>query len=75
MTTDTAAPHAAVHRGRNSVFGRVIGLVRRIIGVPDYEVYRRHMAACHPGQALLTEREFEEERMVAKYSKPGQRCC
>lgn len=65
-------PHATLPDGW---FARVVALVRRIIGVPDYETYRRHMAACHPGQALLSEAEFAEERLAAKYSKPGQRCC
>ncbi len=54
---------------------RTGALVRRIIGVPDYDTYVRHMAVCHPGEAPLSERDFAEERMTAKYSKPGQRCC
>jgi uncharacterized short protein YbdD (DUF466 family) len=58
-----------------SIAARATALVRRIIGVPDYDLYRRHMAACHPGQPMLTEHEFAEERLTAKYSKPGQRCC
>ena len=62
----------AVPAGR---LGRITALVRRIIGAPDYDTYVRHVAACHPGQPPLTEREFEEERLTAKYSKPGQRCC
>ena len=52
-----------------------LALVRRIIGVPDYHAYRTHMAACHPGEPLLSEDEFAEERLKAKYSRPGQRCC
>lgn len=60
---------------RESLRFRAIELVRKIIGVPDYERYRQHMAACHPGQPMLSEREFAEDRLTAKYSKPGQRCC
>ena len=58
-----------------SLFARATALVRRIIGVPDYDIYRTHMAACHPGKPMLDEREFAEERLTSKYSKPGQRCC
>jgi uncharacterized short protein YbdD (DUF466 family) len=52
-----------------------VALVRKIIGVPDYETYKQHMAATHPDCAIMTEREFAEDRLVNKYSKPGQRCC
>jgi uncharacterized short protein YbdD (DUF466 family) len=54
---------------------RVLRTVRRIIGVPDYERYVRHMAECHPEQRVMSEREFVEERLRDKYSRPGQRCC
>jgi uncharacterized short protein YbdD (DUF466 family) len=52
-----------------------VALVRKIIGVPDYETYKLHMSRCHPDGKLMTEAEFAEERLVNKYSKPGQRCC
>ena len=50
-------------------------LLRRIIGAPDYAAYRRHLAACHPDATPLTEPEFLEERLQARYSTPGNRCC
>jgi uncharacterized short protein YbdD (DUF466 family) len=52
-----------------------VALVCKIIGVPDYDTYKQHMARCHPDQAPMTEAEFAEERLTTKYSKPGQRCC
>ena len=52
-----------------------VALVRKVIGVPDYETYRQHMQRCHPEQEPMTESEFAEDRLVNKYSKPGQRCC
>jgi uncharacterized short protein YbdD (DUF466 family) len=68
--------HGTPHAGAPpTFFGRVSALVRRIIGVPDYATYRQHMATCHPGEPVLTEDEFAEDRLVARYSKPGQRCC
>lgn len=71
----TAARTSEHHQGARARLTHALALVRRIIGVPDYDTYVRHMAACHPGQAPLSARDFDEERMTAKYSKPGQRCC
>lgn len=68
--------HETPHAGAaQSLFARAQALVRRIIGAPDYAAYREHMTAHHPGDAILSEREFAEERLAAKYSRPGQRCC
>jgi uncharacterized short protein YbdD (DUF466 family) len=47
----------------------------RAIGVPDYAAYVAHVRACHPGREPLPEREFLEERLTARYEKPGSRCC
>ena len=52
-----------------------IQLVRTIIGVPDYERYRRHMRARHPDCTLLSKAEFAHVRLEARYSRPGSRCC
>ena len=54
---------------------RVIGLVHRIIGAPDYETYVAHAARCHPGRPLLSKNDFVNERLTDKYSRPGTRCC
>lgn len=71
--------HVAAGVANDEVAGgpvaRCLALVRRIIGVPDYAGYVRHMAAHHPGEPVLTEDQFAEERLTAKYSRPGQRCC
>jgi uncharacterized short protein YbdD (DUF466 family) len=61
--------------GADGPVARCLALVRRIIGVPDYAAYVRHMAGHHPGEPVLTEDQFAEERLTAKYSRPGQRCC
>lgn len=71
----TAARTNEHHHGVRARLTHALALVRRIIGVPDYAIYCQHMAVSHPGQPLLSERAFDEERMTAKYSKPGQRCC
>ena len=54
---------------------RFLAIVRRIIGAPDHALYLRHMREHHPGCATLSAREFERERLAARYSRPGSRCC
>jgi uncharacterized short protein YbdD (DUF466 family) len=58
-----------------AAIAEVLAVVRRVIGAPDYAAYLRHMHERHPGMAPLTEAEFVEERMTARYSRPGSRCC
>ena len=70
MTTHAAIPPQATTR-----FARALAILRRIIGVPDYDTYKQHMTAHHPGEPLLSADEFAEDRLKSKYSKPGQRCC
>ena len=54
---------------------QVAHVVRRIIGVPDYERYVLHVRECHAGQAPMSREEFEKLRLEDKYNRPGQRCC
>lgn len=54
---------------------RVGAVIRRIIGVPDYDAYVAHVRERHPGVEPMTEREFQRERLSARYSQPGNRCC
>ena len=48
---------------------------RQIFGIPDYERYLAHMAAQHPGEPLLSRREFFIRSIDRKYGKSGPRCC
>jgi uncharacterized short protein YbdD (DUF466 family) len=48
---------------------------RRVLGVPDYEAYVRHLALVHPGITPLAREQFEHERLDARYSRPGAKCC
>jgi uncharacterized short protein YbdD (DUF466 family) len=57
---------------RLAEFGRVI---RQIIGVPDYERYVAHLRAAHPGCEPVGREAFMAERLEARYSRPGSRCC
>jgi uncharacterized short protein YbdD (DUF466 family) len=53
---------------------KAAAIVRRILGVPDYERYLAHVRLAHPDQIPMTEREFFRERLEGR-AKPGSRCC
>jgi uncharacterized short protein YbdD (DUF466 family) len=65
----------AVTLARGSLLERVNAIVRRIIGAPDYSAYLRHVSMHHPSCKPLTETEFLDEQLTARYSTPGSRCC
>ena len=50
-------------------------VVRRIVGVPDYDRYVAHVRECHPGTSPMSRSEFVRQRLEDRYSRPGQRCC
>ena len=50
-------------------------VVRRIIGVPDYDMYLAHAQRCHPGAVPLSRDAFAAEALVLRYERPGSRCC
>jgi uncharacterized short protein YbdD (DUF466 family) len=60
---------------RAPLLERVNAVIRRIIGAPDYSAYLRHQTAHHPECTPLTEPEFLDEQLTARYSTPGSRCC
>lgn len=49
--------------------------VVRVLGIPDYDAYVAHFAAAHPGTKPLERDQFIRERLEARYSKVGTRCC
>lgn len=54
---------------------RAACVVRRVIGVPDYDRYVAHVRANHPGSEPMSREEFVRQRLVDKYTRPGNRCC
>ena len=50
-------------------------VIRRVIGVPDYDRYVAHIRAHHPNAPVLSRDEFMRQRQADRYSKPGARCC
>jgi uncharacterized short protein YbdD (DUF466 family) len=54
---------------------RAACVVRRVIGVPDYDRYVSHMHTHHPEARPMGRDEFIRERQADRYSRPGTRCC
>ncbi|MFC0400108.1 YbdD/YjiX family protein [Paraburkholderia rhizosphaerae] len=61
---------------RLSEFARTMrSACMQMFGIPDYERYVEHMALRHPGDPLLSRREFFIWSIDRKYSRNGPRCC
>ncbi|GAA1033946.1 YbdD/YjiX family protein [Virgisporangium ochraceum] len=52
------------------VLARAWWYVRAVMGETAYDTYLEHRGRTHPGEPVLTRREFEERR-----TKPNVRCC
>lgn len=52
---------------------RAVCVLRAMIGAPDYEAYVAHCRA--HGAAPQDRATFERDRLTARYSRPGSRCC
>lgn len=64
-----------VLRSWEATVHRVVAMVHRIIGAPDYESYLAHMHRKYPGCTPLDARAFEKQRLIDRYKQPGSRCC
>jgi uncharacterized short protein YbdD (DUF466 family) len=60
---------------RTGRFARLLNALRRIAGMPDYAGYVAHMAGRHPGCPVLSEREFYDQYVNARYGNGASRCC
>ena len=58
-----------------SAFAGIGRALRLVLGAPDYERYVAHVRDAHPGCVPLTRVQFERERLDARYTRPGSRCC
>lgn len=50
-------------------------VVRRIIGVPDYDAYVAHVRSSRPDEEVLTRERFLRDALDGRYLGPGSRCC
>jgi uncharacterized short protein YbdD (DUF466 family) len=55
--------------------GNAAAVVRRVIGVPDYDNYLAHMRERHPDITPMTRERFMATQLAARFEKPGARCC
>jgi len=72
----TADDAGAAPRSRLREYARTLRQgCRQVFGIPDYERYVAHMAAQHPGEPVLSRRDFFAQSIDRKYGKSGPRCC
>jgi len=64
----------AIHSAREAI-DRAACVLRRVIGVPDYDIYVAHLRTHHAGVEPPTREEFTRQRLADRYSRPGSRCC
>ncbi|MGG4605209.1 YbdD/YjiX family protein [Paenalcaligenes sp. Me131] len=56
--------------------GRYLGrTLRLMVGVPDYDVYVKHMQTTHPDQEPMDYATFFKERQAARYGGKGRIMC
>ena len=55
--------------------GKVAWYLREVAGETAYDRYVAHRLARHPGEPVLTRREFYRWRMDERNANPGARCC
>jgi len=75
VTTHDERPENTTPRDVQGVARRVGNVIRRIIGAPDYDAYLAHVREHHPDRTPMSEDDFRRERLSARYSRPGSRCC
>jgi len=62
-------------RGSGPGAARLLALVRRVAGMPDYAAHLEHLRCCHPERRVPTEREFFDQYLRARYADGPTRCC
>ena len=73
-TAAAAQPAAAPDPWRTRV-QKVRQACRQMFGIPDFDRYRAHMQAQHPGKPMLSEREFHAMAIDHRYGAARPRCC
>jgi uncharacterized short protein YbdD (DUF466 family) len=58
------------------VLRSLLRTVRQVVGAPDYARYLEHQAACHPGRAPLSPRDYYADFVTWRFgSGSPTRCC
>ncbi len=71
ITTALRAFSGAMQKGWKGA----VQTARLSCGVPDYDVYVKHLREHHPEREIPSYRAFFRERQVARYKGTGGRCC
>ncbi len=61
-----------------SFWSKAVQTARLMVGVPDYDAYRAHRAAHHPGEPVLSRADFHRDRIARRYGTGAgapPRCC
>ncbi|WP_191983663.1 YbdD/YjiX family protein [Dyella tabacisoli] len=66
---------APIKRTLQAAWKRAVQTARLCCGVPDYDVYVKHLREHHPERTVPSYAEFFRERQVARYKGTGGRCC
>lgn len=53
----------------------ILSAFRRIMGMPDYQGYVKHVRTCHPERPVPSEKEFYEAYLEHRYGGGVSRCC
>ena len=53
----------------------ILSTLRRIAGMPDYELHIEHLRRCHPERPIPSRREFYEDYLKCRYQDGPTRCC
>jgi uncharacterized short protein YbdD (DUF466 family) len=56
-------------------FGELGWYLREVSGETSYDRYVAHRAKCHPGEPVMSQREFWHWRMDERDRNPAARCC
>jgi len=54
---------------------RLLSAFKQIVGMPDYTRYLEHAREYHADCPLLSEREFYDQYIAARYGSGATRCC
>ena len=54
---------------------RVVTLIQRVSGMPNYAAYLEHLRQHHPGCPVPSEREFFNDYLKRRYGGGFSRCC
>ena len=60
---------------RPPAWARVLQVCRQVLGIPDFERYLEHRRTHHPGEPLLSEREFHARAIDRRYGAGRPGCC